>query len=338
MQGCGTRNETFRLGIVLTHDVAHELAHAVAVVVRGAECVLLHSHTRREDHKVTCCNTGRSGLASQYSERAGIQMIERHTVDRVEHSHIVLEGAIVTGPSYNIEWRSLQVCEMKHTQELVEKGEVLRCGKSSLRWKWEALIFVICSRCSEVTRVCKAICTNRAEVGDDEVTIVNLTDVTTCRSTPVRRVELDSELEATWDDTELARGHTHATEFGLDIEWSLLRDNQHVTIGAVEGAVTHGVVAAVDIDSTASLGSRIASTRNRDHALKEVDRFSLGFRDGEGLPTELVGVHFSELSHHASILILQLGYVVYLAERGMGGRGTDLVNPSSAVVNTRRCK
>ena len=52
MQGRTTGGESFSLCIVLSADVAHELRHAVAVVVRGLEGVLCHQPSRRKNHEI----------------------------------------------------------------------------------------------------------------------------------------------------------------------------------------------------------------------------------------------------------------------------------------------
>lgn len=72
MQSCSARQESTFFRLVFTENQAHELAHAVAVVVRRPERVFLHRPARREDDKVCNRCSVAKRRASQYSEDARI--------------------------------------------------------------------------------------------------------------------------------------------------------------------------------------------------------------------------------------------------------------------------
>lgn len=79
----------------------------------------------------------------------------------------------------------------------------------------------------EVSSVCKAICTKRAQFGQFEVCSPNFEDVST--RWPIRK--LNSEPLASLDNHDLARLHKKRTELSQNVQASLLRDNEEVSVG-----------------------------------------------------------------------------------------------------------
>lgn len=69
MQGGTSRGKSFSLCVVLAADVAHELRHAVPVVVGWLEGVLSHQPAGREDHEVQRCS---AALGTAYPSMADL--------------------------------------------------------------------------------------------------------------------------------------------------------------------------------------------------------------------------------------------------------------------------
>lgn len=78
-------------------------------------------------------------------------------------------------------------------------------------------------------------------------------------------------------------------KLGLDVEASLLGENQEIAVVVAEGTFSHGPVGAVDGDGHALVGGRISGADHRLQALDEVDVLLLWGRDREREPAERVG-------------------------------------------------
>ena len=103
MQAGGAGHEADLLRVVDTRKVAHELCHSVAVVVGGAESVLLDQPAGWEDNEITNGLPRVVCLRCQDSKDRGVRVIEGDRFNSIELSEVILVGCVVSMPSDNIE-------------------------------------------------------------------------------------------------------------------------------------------------------------------------------------------------------------------------------------------
>lgn len=97
------RIEPRLFGLVASVDQSHKLGHAVAMVVRRPESVLLHRPARRKDHEIGDGRAGSMAGARQHREDARIAVIEADRVDGHETRQIVLVRYVVAVPRDHVE-------------------------------------------------------------------------------------------------------------------------------------------------------------------------------------------------------------------------------------------
>src|SRR5690606_14637394 len=86
------------------------------------------------------------------------------------------------------------------------------------------------NRCLKVARISQPVGTDGTQLGELEVAIVKLHDVTPNRS--VR--EVHTVLNAAGNDNNLVWPSQDTAKLSLDIHYSVLRDDEKVSIGRVE--------------------------------------------------------------------------------------------------------
>ena len=126
VQGACTRAEPLLFSIVGAGDVAHELGHAIPVIVWRTECILSNQPSGWEDHEVESGLSWVVGLDRHDCEDRRIWMVERDRPHRVEPVQIILVGDVVTVPGNDIE-RTTVLCALKRTSHVSIHNGPLVC-------------------------------------------------------------------------------------------------------------------------------------------------------------------------------------------------------------------
>lgn len=236
---------TAGLRVVAAAYQAHELGHGVAVVPRRPEGVLSHEPAGRENDEVGNGGAGVVGGPRQHGVNGGVGVVEGDRADGVEASEIVLERVVIAVPGDN-----------------VEGAVVLARGEQGVvEFAVQLVLFLavveISHRCLEVSGIGEAVGSNGAQLGKLVVALVELADVAshwTCRqSNTVSTVTFVVSENGWWavflrviflpdtprDDTDLIRTNHQSAQLGLDVQNTVLRDNQEVPISRVEGLLPH---------------------------------------------------------------------------------------------------
>lgn len=150
------------LGFVLPANEAHELAHAVAMVPRRTESVVLDLPPRWEDDKVAHSHARDSSRGSEDAVDGRIRVVEADGVHGAEVVEVVLVRRIVTVPSDNVEGRMVLLRGKELSKELVHNSEV------------GLPVLVVSDRILEVTGIGKTIRADWAKVREMKEGIKNL--------------------------------------------------------------------------------------------------------------------------------------------------------------------
>ena len=144
----------------------------------------------------------------------------------------MISSYVVAVPCYDIEGSML----LRRGEELATK----------LVYNIPVLVvldLVVCNRVEEVPSICKTIGSERTKFRKLKVGAPDLENVTTRR--PVREVNL--VFLTTLDNADLAGLHEQLSKLGLNVESTLLGDNEEVAVGVNESTLVHGGVGAVDV-------------------------------------------------------------------------------------------
>lgn len=260
---------TANLGIVVTLDQAHELRHGVAVVPRWAESALCDQPTWWEDDKVSNGGSLSRGWSSEDGEDRWIWVVVANGADGVEATEIVLVWVVVSVPCDNVEWSVLLLGSEELAIELGEDGPVIG-GVLVESSNWSL----------EIACVGEAVGTDWAETWELEVALVELENITTDWAV----WKSNTVTDTTWDDSNLVWTEEDVTELGLDVENTVLENDEEVTVGRVEGLVAHVLACREDDDAQSGLHCWGASTTK---VFERVDPV-LGLIHIEWIPAELV--------------------------------------------------
>lgn len=134
----------------------------------------------------------------------------------------------------------------------------------------------------EVTRVRETVRSNGTEVGEFEVALVKLKDITANRAL----WQINSVTNAARDDANLIGPNEKFALLGLDVEDAVLEDNEEVAVGAVKCLVfRHALARCEDIHAYSVFHRWVAGAGDEVEAVNPVD----GFIQVKGVPAELVG-------------------------------------------------
>lgn len=137
-----------------------------------------------------------------------------------------------------------------------------------------------CRRHFKVSWIGQTIRTDRSQVWQFEMIIINFQNVST-RWFAIRQIH--SEFYSLLNDADLIWRNSHATEFRFDVQCSFLwhykgevfekrfprklaqflRTNQEVSITIVECGLIHWLIAQINMNGDSMSWSRIAGTTNR---------------------------------------------------------------------------
>mmetsp|Transcript_13050 Transcript_13050/g.23804 ORF Transcript_13050/g.23804 Transcript_13050/m.23804 type:complete len:325 (+) Transcript_13050:310-1284(+) len=303
--------EALLLGLVGAEDVPHVLRHAVAVVVRRAEAVLLHHPAGRKDDEVARSHARLQRLGREDREGRGVQMVEGDGVEGAEAREIVAVGGVVAVPRHHVEGGAVQRGLIKRTTELLDQ-----------RPRFLG-IFVSSGRRLKVSGVGQAPRPHRAQVRQHKMPLEDLRNVPAARA-----VHEHLELYAALHDADLPRGHCQKAHLGLEPQGPSLRHDQQVSVGIAHRTSLHRAVAGIAMDGHAMPQLRATGTTERGPALQEV-RGLLGSRERQRTPLQLVrdDVFAGEVGANQA--------AVGLLPFTMLARGHDAIQPHALVPCTR---
>lgn len=251
-----TRLEFIRSSTVSTVDKTHELGCDVAVVVRWAVSVACNIPSRREDQDIGERSSGIAGLGGQDGEDGGVDVVDGDRANIDEFGQIILVWRIIPGPGDNIEGIVLLKRSEEFAAKLVDNfvfvGGVER---------------VCCGGIEEISGVGKTVGTERTELGKLEVRSPDFANVTTRWTID----ESHGESETSRNDADLTWLNPKLSEFGGDIENSLLRNDEVVTVTVDIGRVCHVFVAHIGVGSDTFPEGWVTRSSNGLDSSDEVD-------------------------------------------------------------------
>lgn len=164
---------------------------------------------------------------------------------------------------------------------------------------------VLGNRVKEVAGIGKTVGTQRTQLGELKVGTPNLEDVATGRTVG----KLDSEAETALDDDNLSGLDEERTELGLDVQGTLLRDDQEVTVRVDEGLLDHALVGNVDVGGQTLPESRVTRASNGLQTSDKVNLLRLW--DIEWVPRQLGrrDVHSRVYRQEVGLSVLVVGQI-----------------------------
>ena len=220
------------------------------MVPRRAEGVFLHEPAGREDDEVGDCGTGAMGMTGRgkYGEDGWVRVVVGDAANGVEAAEIVLVRIVEAVPGDDVEGCvGLRGGEERPTK-LAENGPG-RVGVVFGEGSEGGL---------EVAGVGEAVGADGTEFGEGEVALVELEDVT---ADGLVGVEVDSVANAAGNDADFIGADQEVAQLCLNVQGAVLRHDQEVAVGGVEGCLFRHVLAGcVDVDAYALLHRWISST------------------------------------------------------------------------------
>jgi hypothetical protein len=265
-----TRLEFVGATTVATVDETHEFGSDVAMVVRGSVSVACDVPSGREDEDIGKRGGGIARLGGQDGEDGGVDVVDGDGANVDEFRQIIFVWSVISGPRDNIEGAVL----LKRVEQFAAKSVddlVLVVGIER----------VCCSGIEEVAGVGETIGTERTKFRKFEMRTPDLTNVATRRSVD----ESDRESETSRDNDDLTGFDPEFTEFGGDIENTLLGDDEIVSVTVDVGGMVHALVAHICVGGDSFAKGWITRSSNRLDTGNKVDIVS--FRDIEWKPSEL---------------------------------------------------
>lgn len=117
----------------------------------------------------------------------------------------------------------------------------------------------------EVPCVGQTVCTQRSQLWKLVVRTPNLQNVT-----PGGSLDVDLEALSALDDADLTRLHVHHTEFGLNVQSTLLWDDEEITVAVDEGSLLHGLVGGEKMGSDTLTKGWVTGTGNCAESINEI--------------------------------------------------------------------
>ena len=182
-------------------------------------------------------------------------MIIRDRADRVEAAEIVLVGIVRAVPCYDIEGCVGLSCG-EHL--VIALGCQLPLGQ---------IFFESCRGRLEVSDVCEAIGTNRAQLRELKVSLIQFTDVTAYSAAWESYTVSDTSRY----HADFVRSHQQSTKLGLDVEGTVLGDDEKVTISRIKGFLLHISTSSKHEYRKACLHRRITGACYKMHTMDPID-------------------------------------------------------------------
>lgn len=170
---------TAALGVVAAADEAHELAHGVAVVPRRAEGVLADEPARREDDKVGHGGAGHGRRRREHREDGRVRVVVGDCADGVEAAQVVLVRVVVAVPGDDVKGRVGLARLEERVVHLDGDGEG---GVTALGGGGAKVLAEVSHGRLEVARVGEAVGADGAQLGEDEVALIQLQGVAARRA------------------------------------------------------------------------------------------------------------------------------------------------------------
>src|SRR5258706_2696609 len=192
-------------------------------------------------------------------------MIKQDWADGRVFAQIVLVRGIVSVPSDHIERRMIEIRRPQRAAPFNKHS-----GRS-------VSIFVRRYRSEEVAWIGETVGSDRPAFRQGEGASIVLAKISARRA----RRQLDPHFNAARDHRNLARLDVDNTELGPEAQITLLRHDQHLTIGVVEVLVLHGSRNEIEMGAHARLGAGISCRR---HGANALDKGKTLIRDWDGIP------------------------------------------------------
>src|SRR5258706_2307388 len=193
-------------------------------------------------------------------------MIKQDWADGRVFAQIVLVRGIVSVPSDHIERRMIEIRRPQRAAPFNKHS-----GRS-------VSILVRRYRSEEVAWIGETVGSDRPAFRQGEGASIVLAKISARRA----RRQLDPHFNAARDHRNLARLDVDNTELGPEAQITLLRHDQHLTIGVVEVLVLHGSRNEIEMGAHARLGAGISCRR---HGANALDKGKTLIRDWDGIPT-----------------------------------------------------
>ena len=198
-------------------------------------------------------------------------MVDRDGSDVDKLGEVVLVRHVVSVPGYDIEGTVALGTLEELAAQLVRDGPRIVVGN------------LICGdRMQEVAGIGQAVCTERPKFWQLEIGTPNLEDVA-----PRGAFDPDLESLATLDHADFARLYVQEAKLGLNIESTLLRHDEKVSVRVDKGSLLHALVTQKDVRGQAFPKSWVARSSKSLEAVHKVYLLCCG--DLEGLPSQLSG-------------------------------------------------
>ena len=313
VQADAAGRKPLRLGVVDAVDQPHEFRHDVHVIPRRTEGVLRHHPSLRENDEVDV--RGARGLRGrrQHGENRRIGMIESDRTNRREGPQIVFVRRVVTVPCHDID------------RGMRQSGYEQRAAPFHEQFGRRVLVLIGRDRGEEIARIGEAIGADRTALRQREGAAVILAQISARRTA----CDLDAEFHAARNHHDFAGFGIDPAEFGDETQGSLLRHEQHFTVGIVEMLIDHRFGDEKDVSSHASL--RVDVSR-RGHGLHALQEGHVLFRDRRRVPAQLRNRYFLLVAWcGAPELRIDPGEAA-----GMPHRRPDPIQPRAFIAAARR--
>lgn len=229
------------------------------MVPRRAERVFCHEPAGRENYKVGDCGSWSGGGGCEDGEDAGVRVVVGDGADGVEAGEVVFVGVVEAVPGDDVEGG---VCLCSCEEAAGEFGKDGVCGVPGSVFS-EGGFWGL-----EIPRVGEAIRTDRAKVGEVEVTLIEFKNVAAGGAV----WEGDAIADAAGNDADFVGPDKKRAEFSGNIQRTMLGNNEKVTVSGVEGGMwVHRFAGCEDEDSEALLHCWVTSTSDEVEGVDPVD-------------------------------------------------------------------
>ena len=144
------------------------------MIPRRSECIFCDKPAGREDDEVGDCRARNRRRSREDGEDGGVGVVIGDATNSIKAAEVVFVGIIGAVPRYNIE-RSMALFGSKEVAIELRENGVLRVGRG--------MIFnEIRGRGLKVPCISQAIGTNGPELRELEVALVELENITSCRT------------------------------------------------------------------------------------------------------------------------------------------------------------
>lgn len=178
-------------------------------------------------------------------------------------------------PCHNVKWAVILHAAKELPSHLID----------NLPWLL-ALLVVRSNRRQEVPGISQSIGTQRAQFREFEPTSPDFEDISANR---LIVVQTDAEAQTALDDDDLTGLNEKRSEFGLDVQGSLLGNDEKLAVRVDEGFLRHAGIRGVNVRRETFEERWVARAGDCFETGNEVDLSIFSICDVEGVPGQLGG-------------------------------------------------